>query len=101
NTGLYADKQLLTGWNSDPLVRALRYGAQAALINALGNESANVRMHAARLTEKQSEIGRNHRVKHRGVRFAARDVFECVLQSRQPGVTGMRTLDRLLELHLV
>ena len=35
------------------------------------------------------------------VGLAGRSVFQCVLQNREPGISGMRTLHRLFKLHLV
>ncbi len=85
----------------DILARAVGVGGETPFVHALGDEPADVGMHASRFAEEESFVVGNDGVEDGGVVFAQCGVEEGVLQTGEAGETGMRALHRLLELHLI
>ena len=72
------------------LALELGHAREAVVVDDLGDEAANIGMHAARALEEQAHVRRDRRV-----------VAEQVLEHRAPRARGMRALRDLRELQRI
>lgn len=72
------------------MARGLGDALEAAVVDRVGDEAADVGMHPARAAKEDTEVGRNGGV-----------AIEQVLEAGEAGVAGVAALDGLGELHLV